>query len=362
MTKQTISVGFIGLNPDSHWASTAHIPALASLSEDFKVVGVANTTLESAQRTAEALDLPHDFATPQQLVASDDIDLVVVTVKVPYHFELVSAALAAGKHVHCEWPLGNGLEEARELARLAEEAGVVATVGNQMRTAVEVRHLRQLIADGYVGEVLSTTLVADGGGWGAETVDDLAYLNDKSNGATMLSIPFGHTMAGLMDVLGPFADVSGRLVKRRDTVHITDTDETRVTTTEDQIMVNGVLESGAAFSAHYRGGLSRGTNFLWEINGTEGDIQVTGGMGHGQMVQLAIAGARGGEAELKPLTPPAEMYDGLPEEVIPRNVAGVYALIAEDIRNNTRRAPSFADGVALHELLDAIERSSGRKA
>ena len=358
MSNTPIRIGFIGLNPDSHWASTAHIPALASLPEDFEVVGVANSSLESSRRTAKALNLPHAFATPQDLVASDAVDLVVVTVKVPYHFELVSAALAAGKHVHCEWPLGNGLEEARELARLAREAGVAATVGNQMRTAVEVKYLSKLVADGFVGEVLSTTLVADAGGWGAETIDDLAYLNDKSTGATMLSIPFGHTMAGAKDVLGGFADVTGRLVKRRDTVHITDTDETRATTTEDQIMVHGVLESGAAFSAHYRGGLSRGTNFLWEINGTQGDLQVTGAMGHGQMVQLSIKGAHGDDAELKPLTPPAEMYAGLPEDVIPRNVAGVYALVAKDIRANTRTAPSFDDAVELHELLDAIEKPS----
>lgn len=362
MSKNPIRIGFIGLNPDSHWASMAHIPALASLPGEFEVVGVANSTLESAQRTAKALNLKHAFATPQDLVASDDVDLVVVTVKVPYHFELVSAALNAGKHVHSEWPLGNGLEEARKLAALAKEKGVVATVGTQMRTAVEVKHLRQLVADGYVGEVLSTTLVADAGGWGPETVAELAYLNDKSTGATMLTIPFGHTLAGVREVLGEFADISGRMVLRRGQVTVTDTGKTLAATSEDQIMANGVLQSGAAFSAHYRGGMSRGTHFLWEINGTEGDIQVTAAFGHGQMAQLSIAGARGGETELTPLTPPAQMYQGLPENVIPRNVAGVYALVAKDIRNDTRLAPSFADAVKLHELLDAIEKTSQQLA
>jgi predicted dehydrogenase len=358
MSKKPISVGFIGLNPDSHWASTAHIPALKSLPDDFEVVGVANSTPESGQRTAEALNLKYAFATPADLVGSDAIDLVVVTVKVPYHFELVSAALSAGKHVHCEWPLGNGLEEARKLAALAQEKGVVNTVGNQMRAAVEVKYLKQLIDDGYVGEVLSTTLVADAGGWGPETVADLAYLNDKSTGATMLTIPFGHTLAGVRDVLGDFADITGRMVLRRDKVLVTDTGETITATAEDQIMASGVLESGAAFSAHYRGGLSRGTNFLWEINGTEGDIQVSAGFGHGQMARLSLAGARGDDKEMQPLDPPAEMYEGLPDEVIPRNVRGIYALVAGDIRNNTRNAPSFGDAVRLHELLDAIERSS----
>ncbi|MGE4442379.1 MAG: Gfo/Idh/MocA family protein [Desulfomicrobium sp.] len=283
-----------------------------------------------------------------------------MTVKVPYHYDLVTAALNAGKHVHCEWPLGNGLEEARKLTELAREKDVAATVGTQMRAAVEVTYLRQLIADGYVGEVLSSSLIADAGGWGPETVADLAYLNDKSNGATMLTIPFGHTLAGVRDVLGEFSDISGRMILRRNHVQVTDTGETLTATSEDQIMVNGVLESGAAFSAHYRGGMSRGTHFLWEINGVNGDIQVVAGFGHGQMAQLSLFGAQGAETEMKPLTPPAEMYQGLPENVVPRNVAGIYAKVAQDIRDNTREAPSFEDALRLHELLDAIEQSSRR--
>lgn len=260
MSRKPIQVGFIGLNPDSHWAATAHIPALKSLPDLFEVVGVANSTLESAQRTANALGLKHAFATPQDMISSDEIDLVVVTVKVPHHYKLVSAALEAGKHVHCEWPLGNGLDEARKLTETAQKMGAVATVGLQMRAAVEVKYLKNIIEQGYVGDVLSTTLVSDAGGWGAETVADLAYLNDKSNGATMLSIPFGHTLAGVQEVLGGVADISGRMIKRRDTVYVTDTGENIHSTTEDQVMVNGVLQCGAAFSAHYRGGLSRGTN------------------------------------------------------------------------------------------------------
>ena len=358
MSKKRINVGFIGLNPDSHWASMSHLPALRFLSEDFEIVGVANSTPESARRTAKALNLRHAFETPQDLVTSDAVDLVVVTVKVPYHYELVTAALNEGKNVHCEWPLGNGLEEARKLAQAAEDKGVVATVGNQMRVAPEVQYLRKLIADGYVGEVLSTSLIGDGGNWGPETIADLAYLFDKSKGATMLTIPFGHTLAGLQEVLGEITEVSGRLMKRRDTVRITDSNETMQTTADDQIMVHGVLKGGAAFSAHYRGGLSRGTNLLWEINGTAGDIQITGDIGHGQMTQLHIRGAHGDEKELRPLAPPSEMYEGRPDSVIPRNVAGIYALIAGDIRNNTRNAPSFADAVKLHELLDAIQKSS----
>jgi predicted dehydrogenase len=359
MTNKKIRVGFIGLNPGMHWAATAHIPALKALSDDFVVVGVANTSLASATNAAEAFGLPHAFENAQTLINSPEVDLVVVTVKVPHHLELVTAALNAGKHVYSEWPLGNGLDEARKLADLAEANGVVAAIGTQMRVAPEVEYLRQLIADGYVGEVLSTTLVGSGGPWGGAVTDAAhAYLYDKSNGATLLSIPLGHTLAGMREVLGGFSDMSARMIKRRDTMYVADTEETIPSTAHDQILVHGALESGAAFSIHYRGGVSRGTNLLWEINGTEGDIQITGANGHGQIVQLSIRGGNDDASELAPLTPPASAYDGWPDNSVARNVARVYALIAQDIRSGTRSAPSFRDAVALHETVDAIERSA----
>ncbi|MBR9793025.1 MAG: Gfo/Idh/MocA family oxidoreductase [Gammaproteobacteria bacterium] len=356
MSNNPIRIGFIGLNPDSHWAAMAHLPALQSLGNTFEVVGVANSTAESAQRSAAALNIPHAFATPQELVVSDEIDLVVVTVKVPYHYELVSAALEAGKHVHCEWPLGNGVEEARKLTELAAAKGVVATVGTQMRTAPEIKYLQKLVAEGYVGKVMSCSLIGSGGNWGAETSAELAYLFDKSKGATLLTIPFGHTLAGIQDVLGSLTDVTGRLITIRDTVLVTDTNETIARTADDQIMVHGQFASGAAFSAHYRGGMCRGTNFLLEINGTEGDIKVEGNIGHGQFAEMTIMGATGSEEQMQTLTVPAEYFADLPEHVIPRNVAGIYKLVAADILTGTRQAPSFADALHLHELLDIIAK------
>lgn len=353
-----IRVGFIGLNPDSHWAAMAHLPALQSLSDKYTIVGVANSTPESAHRTAKALNLPHAFDTVEDLVQSPDIDLVVVTVKVPYHLELVTAALEAGKHVYCEWPLGNGLAEARKLSQLAKEKGVVAVVGTQAIPSLEIEYLKKLIAEGYVGKVLSTSLIGSGGNWANETVADLAYLFDEKNGASMQSIPLVHTLAAVGEVLGGFGELNARFASNYSQVKITDTNETREKTTPDQILIHGTLESGAPFSVHYRGGVSRGTNFLWEINGTEGDIQVTSDLGHAQMMQLTIHGARGDEQELVPLMPEEAAYEGWPEFAGARNVARNYERLFNDLTEGTRTAPSFEDGVALHELLDQIETSA----
>ncbi|UWN49636.1 hypothetical protein ASALC70_01849 [Alcanivorax sp. ALC70] len=69
MEEKPLRAGFIGLNPDSHWAATAHIPALASLGDKFKVVGVANRSEESARRTVETMNLPPATAPPYTAAA-----------------------------------------------------------------------------------------------------------------------------------------------------------------------------------------------------------------------------------------------------------------------------------------------------
>jgi Predicted dehydrogenases and related proteins len=355
-----IKVGFIGLNPNSQWASTSHVPALMHLSDTFEIIGVANSTHESAVKAAGVLQIPIAYENPEALIASADIELVVITVKVPYHYDLVKAALEAGKHVYCEHPLGNGLIETEQLAAIAARKNVVAAVGTQMVVSPEVIYLEHLIKDGYVGRILSTTLIGSGGPWSDETISTNYYLHDKTNGATMLTIPLAHTLAGLTKVLGGFDTLTAKMTNNFTTVKLTDTGEIKPKTAEDQIMLIGQLKNGAAISIHYRGGVSRGTNLLWEINGTDGDIQVTGPLGHGQLIPLTIRGAKRKDKELQTLPIPDEMYEGLPDNPVIRNVAQVYKRVAADIRNKTKTAPSFEDAVILGQLLNNIEQSSKR--
>lgn len=358
MAKQRFRIGIVGLQPARSWSAVAHVPALRSLPDDYEVSGVANTSLASAESAAKACGIPHPFANAAELAASPKIDVVAVTVKVPHHFEIVKAAIEAGKPVYCEWPLGNGLAEAQELANLARSKGVLGVIGTQARMAPEIEYLRRLIADGFVGEVLSTTVIGSGMAWGPRIDQPNAYILDRANGATMLTIPFGHTMAAVQDVLGDIVEVSARLANRRTSVVVVETGESRPMTSPDQVLVEGLLASGAPISVHYRGGTPRGTGFLWEINGSEGDIQVTGAGGHAQLVQLSLKGARGEEGELRAIDVPGDYYSGWPDDVVPRNVARVYARMAADLRNGTATAPSFDDAVGLHRLIAAVEAAA----
>src|SRR2546429_6423684 len=115
-----IRVDIIGANPDRGWAAEAHIPALKSLSDDFEITALSTTRRESADAAGKLFGVPTAFDNHQELVNSPAVDVVSVTVKVPYHLELATAALDAGKAVYCEWPLGNGLKEAETLPGLAK--------------------------------------------------------------------------------------------------------------------------------------------------------------------------------------------------------------------------------------------------
>src|SRR5256885_13321886 len=116
-----IRVGIIGANPDRGWAKQAHIPALKSPSDDFEITALSTTRRESADAASKLFGVPLAFDNHQELVNSTSVDVVAVTVKVPHHLELATAALNAGKAAYCEWPLGTGFHEAENLAPLARK-------------------------------------------------------------------------------------------------------------------------------------------------------------------------------------------------------------------------------------------------
>jgi predicted dehydrogenase len=354
---QRIRVGIIGVSPDRGWAAQAHIPALKSLSDDFEITALSTSRRESADAASTLFGVPLAFDNHQDLVNSAAVDVVAITVKVPHHLELATAALAAGKAVYCEWPLGNGLREAECLAALAKKQGVLAVAGLQARSAPSVAYVRDLIKQGYVGEVLSTTLIGSGMGWGPTVEPFNAYLNDKNNGATMLSIALGHAADALCHCLGEVRELSATMTVRRTTFTIAGTGERKPMTAEDQVCVSGRLDGGAVCSIHYRGGVSRGTNLLWEINGTEGDLQLTATGGQAQIFEMTVRGGKGAQSSLEVLPVP-EQYRWAPPQGPSTNVAQAYARFARDYREGTHLCPTFDDAVTRHRMLDAIETAA----
>ena len=117
---KSIGVGIIGASPGAGWAAATHVPALQALPQ-YDLRAVATSRAESARRAAAEWSVDA-FDDPRQLIAHPGVDLVVVAVKVPDHHELVTQALAAGKMVFSEWPLGVDLAQAEDLTARAAAA------------------------------------------------------------------------------------------------------------------------------------------------------------------------------------------------------------------------------------------------
>ena len=357
-----IGVGVIGASADRTWATRAHLPAIAA-SPHFTLRAVSTSRRETADKAAAAFHVPA-FDNVQQLIDQPDVDLIVIAVKVPLHADIVRAGIRSGKPIFCEWPLGNGLEETEQLTATAAAANVRTFLGLQGRSNPGVNFVRELVHDGFVGDVLSTTVLASGGGWGPTITPADAYTLDVATGASMLTIPFAHTLDALCYTLGKVASVTAETATRRPFATEDGTGRHVPITVADQILLAARLTSGATASLQFRGGMSPSTNFLWEINGTAGDLVVTAANGHIQMNALTIQGSQHGEP-LHPLEIPQQFHwaPANTPEGFPFNVAQAYTLIAGDLRDNTQRAPTFADAVHLSKILTTIEQaaSSGRR-
>ena len=126
-----IRVGIVGatVTPGgSGWGANAHVPALQAL-PNYELKAVCTAHEETARASAEKFDADLAFHNISEMVTHPDVDLIAIVVRVPWHKDLVMAAINANKPVCCEWPLGAHLAEANEMAEAATAKAIPSLVG-----------------------------------------------------------------------------------------------------------------------------------------------------------------------------------------------------------------------------------------
>ncbi len=153
MTK--IGIGVVGAG----YMGKRHTVALQSVGSVFNTrlrplcEMICTTTEEGAARSAAELGFNRHTTDWREMVADPAIEAIVVASPQSTHLPIVEAAMAAGKPVLCEKPLGASLQESRRMVELAESAGVVNMVGfNYVRTPA-TQFVRQLLERGALGEI-----------------------------------------------------------------------------------------------------------------------------------------------------------------------------------------------------------------
>ena len=270
MSSDKIRTGIIGANARYGWSMRAHLPALLAL-PGYELTAVCTSRPETAQeskRTYGAKIAFHDF---REMVKHPDIDLVSVSVRVPRHHEMVMAALEAGKHVFCEWPLGANLAETEEMAALARAKGVRHMVGLQARGAPALLHLRDLLAQGYVGEVLACNMTMFFPGL-LQRGRDMAWMADRNMGADTLAIATGHAIDIFCYCIGEFQELSAKVTTQVPVWETGEVGKSVPVTAADNVLINGVLAGGAVASAHIATVPWHGTGWRMDVYGREGTV------------------------------------------------------------------------------------------
>lgn len=353
-----IRVGIVGatVTPGgSGWGANAHVPALHAL-PDYELKAVCTAHEATATASAAAFGAEHAFHDFDAMVTHPDVDLVAVVVRVPGHRDLVLRALEAGKAVYCEWPLGATLAEAEEMAGLAGARGLPTAVGLQARSDPTLMYARELVRQGYIGEVLVARVSAVSQAITRRGVGRI-WQGDRANGANTLTIAGGHAIDALSFVAGEIEDVSARLATRIEEWQNTDTGETVRVDAPDWISLSGRLGGGAEVSGLVATVPSGASGTRIEIYGRDGTLAIEGGSAN--IGPNALYGARGGEPLSQMEIP--ESFTLVPESTPagpPRNVARAYARLARAMSAGDRFEPDFAHAVRRHALIAAIERSS----
>ena len=343
---EALRVGIVGANPERSWAKDAHVPAIQGL-PGLRLTAVATRSEGSARAAAEAFGVASWYGDALALVHSDDVDIVSVCVKVPEHRAIVLAALAAGKHVLCEWPLGCDVGEAEELAAAADRAGVHVAIGLQGRASPAARRAGQLVADGFIGRPLSARIVSTTAGYAPQLPSAYAYLNDPLSGANLSSILGGHTLDLAAGVLGGISGVDALAAIQFKRIHLTDTDSWIERLTPDHLLMLSQHDGGCIASIEVGGNRPPGTSFTFEVTGTKGLLSLAGGHPHGfQAGELRL------EADGAFPPPDLPAAAGLAREAA--NVAEVYAQLGRDIRASTWTVADFAHATRLTRLVEAV--------
>jgi predicted dehydrogenase len=368
MNNKKLRIGIIGGSVNNGWARTTHIPAVQQLPE-LELSAVSTSSMESAKKSAREFKADHAFADASELSKHPEVDMVVVSINVRDHYDAVKEVVSAGKPVYCEWPLGSNTAQAMEMQQWTESNHVRNTVGLQARQAPEINYVKDLIADGFIGKVLSVNMKIYTDMMGGVGYKVGAYLFDKKIGGTLLSILGGHGLDALTYMLGDFKEFSSTMERHYKQAKIIDTDEIIEKTADDQIMITGKLASGATANVHIQGGVKHQSGTYLEIYGDEGTIILSAPNtnGHIQMGPYNLLGARQNEGEpkqstLQKLTVP-DQYFWVPDKINNEdsralNVAQAHRKFAKDIQEGTSQMPTFADAVKLHQLLDAIVKAA----
>lgn len=302
-----IRIGFIGLSSGKGWAIKTHFPAIQQLSSQFHLVALYNTNTEENINTVNKLKLKHVklFSDLVSFASYDQIDMIVMSIKVPSHWDVLMPLLEHSykniglKYLFVEWCLASNINQAEAIFEKAKKRGIQTIISLQGRKSPYIIRAKELVTEGCIGDINCIEVSVNGGWYGYERpLKSPTYLYDLKSGVNLISNTFGHTIDILQYITSSyFTKINSLIFNNIPQQFLVDEYGKRINdkmakTSPDHLLFQGILSHGnIPVSCSFKGGtpMKKFTkNLVIDIHGTKGDIKLEGDAGFVEMSNLVM--------------------------------------------------------------------------
>jgi predicted dehydrogenase len=351
-----LRVGILGVG----WGSVVQVPAFRMV-PGFEVVALCSRRPESVEAAGDKLGVGDTSTDWRSFVARDDLDVISVCTPVDLHHEQALAAIAAGKHVLVEKPVGLDESQTRQMLEAAESAGVCHAVCFENRWEPVRLRIWEMVGEGHLGQPYLALARSGADFWHPSRGLQSEWMYRREHGGGYLMGMGSHDIDYLCALFGEpeavCADVRISVPERaRDdgTVLEVDADDTSVLLLR---MRNGMLASvtttAVALSQNFR---------AFEAFGSAGSVAMEGLL-MGEVPAEIRVGKLGSEGLA--VEPPRMRMPRSGAEIPTRRAGGAIwslALLLEDwlpaFSKEPSRAPTLYDGHRVQRVIDGARRSS----
>ena len=343
MSESNLRVGLIGTG----FGKSTQMPGFQSR-HDIEVVAVCSGHLEKAQAFARECGIADAYDDYRAMLAKEQLDIVSIVTPPHLHKEMTLAAFRAGAHVLCEKPMALNATEAQEMCEAARAAGRIGMIDHEFRYLPWRAYVKHLIDDGYIGEPYHVSVV-NFTGMRADPQRPFNWWSQRETGGGLLGAIGSHYIDAIHTFAGSIVEVCGlvdtRIAKRQEP----SSGALRLVTSDDNCAFLARLAGGATASVHLSAVARPAGGEQIQIFGNHGSLSIDR--------ENRVWGGKSNEPRLRELAiPPAFKVEGA-GLIGPFNV--LLARMIDGIRNGASEvSPSFADGLVVQRVLDAVRTSS----
>lgn len=289
--------------------------------KDYRIHAVCDANQQLAEQTATTYDIEVFTTGYQELLEDPKVDLVYVAVPPKFHHQIVLDTIASGKHILCEKPLANSLEEAQEIDTTSSKSSIVHAMNFPLHYSPGSSKLRQLLKENYIGSLRRVELFLRFPEWPRPWQQN-DWVGKKEQGGFVLEVGV-HYIHQMQKMFGP---LSFKLVNLGFPEDPTDS--------ENSIIALLELEDGTPVVINGLSQIAGEEQIRFTLYGSEGTLSLVN--------WAQLEGAKVGD-KLKTI-PVSDENDRLLDE------------LAKSIRGEQGNIVTFKEGLQAQEILEQLRK------